>query len=100
MPRDWKDGTRSRVYREARAEEARSAGADVVGFDDLAESIKGGSMDFDVVIASPDAMRIVGAVGSDPGAERAYAKSKVGTVTVDVAGAVKMQKRAGAIPNR
>ncbi|OHC83093.1 MAG: 50S ribosomal protein L1, partial [Sideroxydans sp. RIFOXYD2_FULL_59_7] len=82
-----------------KAEEARAAGADIVGFDDLAESIKAGKMDFDVVIASPDAMRIVGALGQILGPRGLMPNPKVGTVTPDVAGAVKNAK-AGQVQYR
>ena len=83
----------------AKAEEAKAAGADIVGFDDLAESIKGGKMDFDVVIASPDAMRIVGQLGQILGPRGLMPNPKVGTVTADVAGAVKNAK-AGQVTYR
>ena len=76
----------------AKAEEAKAAGADIVGFDDLAESIKAGKMDFDVVIASPDAMRIVGQLGQILGPRGLMPNPKVGTVSADVAGAVKNAK--------
>ena len=83
----------------AKAEEAKSAGADVVGFEDLAESIKAGNMDFDVVIASPDAMRIVGQLGQILGPRGLMPNPKVGTVSVDVAGAVRNAK-AGQVQYR
>lgn len=83
----------------AKAEEAKAAGADIVGFDDLAETIKGGKMDFDVVIASPDAMRIVGQLGQILGPRGLMPNPKVGTVTPDVAGAVKNAK-AGQVQYR
>lgn len=83
----------------AKAEEAKAAGADVVGFDDLAESIKAGKMDFDVVIASPDAMRIVGQLGQILGPRGLMPNPKVGTVSADVAGAVKNAK-AGQVQYR
>lgn len=74
------------------AEKAREAGADIVGFEDLAESIKGGNTNFDVVIASPDAMRIVGQLGTILGPKGLMPNPKVGTVTPDVAGAVRNAK--------
>lgn len=76
----------------ANAEKAKEAGADIVGFDDLAASIKGGNTDFDVVIASPDAMRIVGQLGTILGPKGLMPNPKVGTVTPDVAGAVRNAK--------
>ena len=76
----------------ANADAATEAGADVVGFDDLAASIKGGDLDFDVVIASPDAMRVVGALGQILGPRGLMPNPKVGTVTPDVATAVKNAK--------
>jgi len=81
------------------AEAARAAGADIVGFDDLAEKIKGGFMEFDVVIASPDAMRIVGPLGQVLGPRGLMPNPKVGTVTADVAGAVRNAK-AGQVQYR
>ncbi|HFD79340.1 MAG TPA: 50S ribosomal protein L1 [Gammaproteobacteria bacterium] len=83
----------------ANAEAAREAGADVVGMEDLAESIKGGDMDFDVVIASPDAMRVVGQLGQLLGPRGLMPNPKVGTVTPDVATAVKNAK-AGQVRYR
>ena len=74
------------------AEKAKAAGADVVGFDDLAESIKGGNLDFDVVIATPDAMRVVGRLGTVLGPRGLMPNPKVGTVTPDVETAVKNAK--------
>lgn len=76
----------------ANAEAAKEAGADIVGFEDLAETIKGGELNFDVVIASPDAMRIVGQLGQVLGPRGLMPNPKVGTVTPDVAGAVKNAK--------
>ncbi len=76
----------------ANADKAKAAGADIVGFEDLAESIKQGKMDFDVVIASPDAMRIVGQLGQILGPRGLMPNPKVGTVTPDVEGAVKNAK--------
>ena len=80
----------------AAAEAAKEAGADVVGFDDLAESIQGGNLDFDVVIASPDAMRVVGKLGTILGPRGLMPNPKVGTVTPDVANAVKNAKSGQA----
>ena len=76
----------------ANADKAKAAGADIVGFDDLAESIKKGSMDFDVVIATPDAMRVVGQLGQILGPRGLMPNPKVGTVTPDVETAVKNAK--------
>ncbi|MDZ4298329.1 MAG: 50S ribosomal protein L1, partial [Moraxellaceae bacterium] len=76
----------------ANAEAAKAAGADIVGFDDLAESIQAGNLDFDVVIASPDAMRVVGKLGTILGPRGLMPNPKVGTVTPDVATAVKNAK--------
>ncbi len=74
------------------AEKALAAGADVVGFDDLAAAIKGGDLNFDVVIASPDAMRVVGQLGTILGPRGLMPNPKVGTVTPDVATAVRNAK--------
>ena len=74
------------------AEKAKAAGADVVGFEDLAEEVKKGNMDFDVVIATPDAMRIVGQLGQILGPRGLMPNPKVGTVTPDVVTAVKNAK--------
>ena len=76
----------------ANAEKAKAAGADIVGMEDLAEQVKAGNMDFDVVIASPDAMRVVGQLGQILGPRGLMPNPKVGTVTPDVAGAVKNAK--------
>jgi large subunit ribosomal protein L1 len=81
------------------ANKARDAGADIVGFDDLAESISAGNMDFDVVIATPDAMRVVGKLGQVLGPRGLMPNPKVGTVTADVAGAVRNAK-AGQVRYR
>ena len=83
----------------AKAEEARAAGADLVGFDDLATKIKGGFLEFDVVIASPDAMRVVGQLGQILGPRGLMPNPKVGTVNADVAAAVRNAK-AGQIQFR
>ncbi|MCQ9617823.1 50S ribosomal protein L1 [Paenalcaligenes niemegkensis] len=82
-----------------KAEEARAAGAEIVGLDDLAEQIKAGQMDFDVVIASPDTMRVVGTLGQILGPRGLMPNPRVGTVTPDVATAVKNAK-AGQIQYR
>ena len=74
------------------ADKAKSAGADIVGFEDLAETIKGGEMNFDVVIATPDAMRVVGTLGQILGPRGLMPNPKVGTVTADVETAVKNAK--------
>jgi len=81
------------------ADKATAAGADIVGFDDLAESIKGGQLDFDVVIATPDAMRVVGQLGQILGPRGLMPNPKVGTVTADVETAVKNAK-AGQVRYR
>jgi len=81
------------------ADKASAAGADIVGFDDLAESIKGGNLDFDVVIATPDAMRIVGQLGKVLGPRGLMPNPKTGTVTPDVETAVKNAK-AGQVQYR
>src|SRR5690554_6507768 len=83
----------------ANAEAALAAGADVVGMEDLAETIKGGDLNFDVVLASPDAMRVVGALGQVLGPRGLMPNPKVGTVTPDVATAVKNAK-AGQVRYR
>ncbi len=92
--------TRVAVFAQGeRANEARAAGADVVGLDDLAADIKGGKLDFDVVIATPDSMRVVGQLGQILGPRGLMPNPKVGTVTQDVAGAVKNAK-AGQVQYR
>ena len=82
-----------------KAKDAQAAGADVVGFDDLAARVKEGFMDFDVVIATPDAMRVVGQLGQILGPRGLMPNPKVGTVTPDVAQAVKNAK-AGQVQFR
>jgi len=100
LPRGTGKTSRVAVFAQGNnAEAALAAGADIVGFDDLAEKIKGGFMDFDVVIASPDAMRIVGPLGQILGPRGLMPNPKVGTVTPDVAGAVKNAK-AGQVQYR
>ena len=81
------------------AEKAKAAGADIVGFEDLAEQVKGGDLNFDVVIATPDAMRVVGKLGQILGPRGLMPNPKVGTVTADVEGAVKNAK-AGQVRYR
>lgn len=83
----------------AKAEEAKAAGADIVGMDDLAAEVKAGNMNFDIVIASPDTMRIVGTLGQILGPRGLMPNPKVGTVTPDVATAVKNAK-AGQVQYR
>ena len=82
-----------------KAQAAKAAGADIVGMEDLAESVKQGKMDFDVVIAAPEAMRVVGQLGQILGPRGLMPNPKVGTVTPDVAGAVKNAK-AGQVQFR
>ena len=82
-----------------KAKDAQAAGADIVGFEDLAAKVKEGFMDFDVVIASPDAMRVVGQLGQILGPRGLMPNPKVGTVSADVAGAVKNAK-AGQVQYR
>jgi large subunit ribosomal protein L1 len=83
----------------AKAEEAKAAGADVIGFDDLAATVKGGTIDFDVCIATPDAMKVVGQLGQILGPRGLMPNPKVGTVTMDVTTAVKNAK-AGQVQYR
>ncbi|MFQ5488849.1 MAG: 50S ribosomal protein L1 [Gammaproteobacteria bacterium] len=81
------------------AEAAKAAGADIIGFEDLAETVKAGNLDFDIVIATPDAMRVVGQLGQILGPRGLMPNPKVGTVTPDVATAVKNAK-AGQVQYR
>lgn len=82
-----------------KAKEAQEAGADIVGFEDLAAEVKSGAINFDVAIASPDAMRVVGQLGQILGPRSLMPNPKVGTVTMDIAGAVKNAK-AGQVQFR
>jgi large subunit ribosomal protein L1 len=82
-----------------KAKDAKAAGADIVGMEDLAEQVKAGKMDFDIVIAAPDAMRVVGQLGQILGPRGLMPNPKVGTVTADVATAVKNAK-AGQVQYR
>ncbi len=100
LPNGTGKTTRVAVFAQgAQAEAAKAAGADVVGFEDLAEQVKAGVMDFDIVIATPDAMRIVGALGQVLGPRGLMPNPKVGTVTPDPAAAVKNAK-AGQVQYR
>ena len=93
LPKGTGKTTRVAVFTQgANAEAAKAAGADIVGFEDLAEEVKKGNLDFDVVIASPDAMRIVGQLGTILGPRGLMPNPKVGTVTRDIATAVKNAK--------
>ena len=92
--------TRVAVFAQgAKADEARAAGADIVGMDDLAARVKAGDMPFDIVIAAPDAMRVVGTLGQILGPRGLMPNPKVGTVTADVATAVRNAK-AGQVQFR
>ena len=82
-----------------KAKEAQDAGADIVGFDDLAAEVKAGNINFDIAIASPDAMRVVGQLGQILGPRSLMPNPKVGTVTMDIAAAVKNAK-AGQVQFR
>src|ERR1700754_2403489 len=100
MPHGTGKTVRVAVFTQGKnADAAKAAGADIVGFEDLAEKVKAGQIDFDVVIASPDAMRIVGQLGQILGPRGLMPNPKVGTVTPDVAGAVKNAK-AGQVRYR
>jgi large subunit ribosomal protein L1 len=100
MPAGTGKSVRVAVFAQGpKADEARAAGADVVGFDDLAEQVKGGTIDFDLCIATPDAMRVVGALGQILGPRGLMPNPKVGTVTMNVTEAVKNAK-AGQVQYR
>jgi large subunit ribosomal protein L1 len=100
LPNGTGKTTRVAVFAQgAAAEAAKAAGADIVGFEDLAEKVKAGFLDFDVAIATPDAMRIVGTLGQILGPRGLMPNPKVGTVTPDAAGAVKNAK-AGQVQYR
>ena len=93
LPRGTGKTVRVAVFAQgANADKAKNAGADIVGFDDLADKIKGGFMDFDVVIATPDAMKVVGPLGQVLGPRGLMPNPKVGTVTANVEEAVKNAK--------
>ncbi|GGZ86162.1 50S ribosomal protein L1 [Ignatzschineria indica] len=93
MPNGTGKDVRVAVFAQgANAEAAKEAGADVVGFEDLAESMKGGDLNYDVVIATPDAMRVVGQLGQILGPRGLMPNPRVGTVTPDVVTAVKNAK--------
>lgn len=100
LPQGTGKTTRVAVFAQGpNAEAAKAAGADIVGFDDLAEKIKSGFLDFDVVIASPDAMKVVGPLGQVLGPRGLMPNPKVGTVTPNVAEAVRNAK-AGQVQYR
>jgi len=100
LPRGTGKSVRVAVFAQgAAADAAREAGAEVVGFEDLAEQVKAGNLDFDVVIAAPDAMRVVGQLGQILGPRGLMPNPKVGTVTPNVAEAVKNAK-AGQVQYR
>jgi large subunit ribosomal protein L1 len=100
MPNGIGKSVRVAVFTSGKNQDAaRAAGADIVGLEDLAEKVKGGQIDFDVVVASPDAMRVVGQLGQILGPRGLMPNPKVGTVTPDVAGAVKNAK-AGQVRYR
>ncbi len=100
LPNGTGKKTRVAVFAQgAAADAAKAAGADIVGMDDLAEQVKAGKLDFDVVVAAPDAMRVVGQLGKILGPRGLMPNPKVGTVTPDVAEAVRKAK-AGQVQFR
>jgi large subunit ribosomal protein L1 len=100
MPHGIGKSVRVAVFTSGKNQDAaRAAGADIVGLEDLAEKVKAGEMNFDVVVASPDAMRVVGQLGQILGPRGLMPNPKVGTVTPDVVGAVKNAK-AGQVRYR
>ncbi len=100
MPAGTGKSVRVAVFTQgAKVEEARAAGADIIGMEDLAEQVKAGNLNFDIVIASPDAMRVVGGLGQILGPRGLMPNPKVGTVTADVATAVRNAK-AGQVQYR
>ena len=100
MPQGTGKSVRIAVFAQGdKAQQAKDAGADLVGFEDLANDIKGGKLDFDVVIASPDSMRLVGQLGQILGPRGLMPNPKVGTVTQDLAAAIRNAK-AGQIQYR
>jgi len=100
MPAGTGKSVRVAVFTQgAKVDDARAAGADIVGMEDLAEQVKAGNLNFDIVIASPDAMKVVGALGQILGPRGLMPNPKVGTVTPDVATAVKNAK-AGQVQYR
>lgn len=100
LPKGTGKSVRVAVFADGdKAEQAKEAGADIVGMDDLAEQVKKGEMDFDLVIASPDAMRVVGQLGQILGPKGLMPNPKTGTVSADVASAVRDAK-AGQVQFR
>jgi large subunit ribosomal protein L1 len=100
MPHGIGKSVRVAVFTSGKNQDAaRAAGADIVGLEDLAEKVRAGEMNFDVVVASPDAMRVVGQLGQILGPRGLMPNPKVGTVTADVAGAVRNAK-AGQVRYR
>jgi large subunit ribosomal protein L1 len=100
MPHGIGKSVRVAVFTSGKNQDAaRAAGADIVGLEDLAEKVKAGEINFDVVVASPDAMRVVGQLGQILGPRGLMPNPKVGTVTADVAGAVRNAK-AGQVRYR